>query len=416
MITNISFTPSPDTVALLNGLLDSFELRGGQPKRAVRVRLSDVEALLPEYYSQTDPTPRVVANEQLTALEREGWVTLEWEPGQKGHLLASVTLAPTFAGSLYALLGREPQAMQRCRLRDLLLGNRFRFHDWRRLAVDDVLAQLEAQQSPAPFTLNDENWNRDLLDALLALPEDVAVELPYRVFSVRVFNDSKRFETLHNAVARLARQRHGEWRDLTNWEIVRELGLVANPTHLYLAGAWRLSTHEGKTVSLADFDPSVGIPATLAAHVGDVTVDAACVICVENLTTFYTLLQHERDNLAALCLAGNPSPACRHLLTCLAEHLPAEIPLYVWADIDYGGLNILAQLRRHVSPRCAPYRMDIETLDAFARWGQPLTSNDARNLARLRDHPALVDMTPLIDEMLLREVKLEQEAVVLPGQ
>ena len=49
--------------------------------------------------------------------------------------------------------------------------------------------------------------------------------------------------------------------------------------------------------------------------------------------------------------------------------------------------------------------MDVETLDAFARWGQPLTSNDARNLRRLRDHPALVDMTPLIDEMLLHEVK-----------
>ncbi|HOU89355.1 MAG TPA: hypothetical protein PLC23_16990, partial [Verrucomicrobiota bacterium] len=196
MAASITFTLSPDTAALLNRLLDGFELRGGQPKRAVRVRLGDVEALLPGYYSQTDPTPRVVANEQLAVLEREGWIALEWEPGQKGHLLSSVVLAPTSAESLYALLGREPQAAQRRRLRDLLLGNRFRFHDWRRLAVDAVLAQLEAQQSPAPFTLNDENWNRDLLDALLALPEDVAVELPYRVFSVRVFNDSKRFETL----------------------------------------------------------------------------------------------------------------------------------------------------------------------------------------------------------------------------
>jgi hypothetical protein len=412
----ISFTPSPDTAALLNRLLDGFELRGGQPKRAVRVRLDDVTALLPGYYSQTDPTPRIVANEQLAALEGEGWIALEWEPGQKGHLLASVTLAPESTASLYALLKREPQAAQRRRLRDRLLADRFRVHDWRRLALDHTLAQLEAQQSPAPFTLHDEDWNRDLLEALLALPEDVVEELPYRVFSVRVFNDSKRFETLHSAVARLARRHHGEWRDLTNWEILRELGLVANPTYLYLAGKWRLATEGGKAISLADFVPSVGIPATLAARVGDVTVDAGRVICVENLTTFYTLLQHERDALAAVCLAGNPSPACRQLLARLAERLPADIPLYVWADIDYGGLNILAQLRRHVSPRFAPYRMDVETLDAFARWGQPLTSNDARNLARLRDHPALADMIPLIDEMLLREVKLEQEAIVLPGQ
>lgn len=412
MATSISFTPSPDTATLLNRLLDGFELRGGQPKRAVRVRLGDVAALLPGYYSQTDPTPRVVANEQLAALERAGWIELEWEPGQKGHLLGSVTLTAA-AHALYALLKREPEAAQRRRLHDRLLADRFRVHDWRRLALDRTLAQVEAQQSPAPFTLNDEAWNRDLLEALLALPENNIEELPYRVFSVRVFNDSKRFEALARAVARLARRHHGEWRDLTNWEILHELGLVPNPSYLYLAGKWRLATASGKAVSLADFDPSVGIPATLAARLSDVTVDAARVICVENLTSFYTLLQHEPDDLAALCLAGNPSPSCRQLLACLAATLPAEIPLNVWADIDYGGLNILAQLRRHVSPRFSPYRMDVETLDAFARWGQPLTANDARNLARLRDHPALADMTPLIDEMLLRELKLEQEAIVM---
>ena len=238
MATNISFTPSPDTAALLDRLLDGFELRGGQPKRAVRIRLDDVEALLPGYYSQTDPAPRVVANEQLAVLARAGWIALEWEPGQKGHLLASVTLtpestAPSAAHALYALLGREPQAAQRRRLRDRLLADRFRVHDWRRLALDHTLAQLEAQQSPAPFTLHDENWNRDLLEALLALPENIIEELPYRVFSVRVFNDSKRFETLARAVARLARRHHGEWRDLTNWEILRELGLVRQP-HLPL--------------------------------------------------------------------------------------------------------------------------------------------------------------------------------------
>ena len=173
MMTSISFTPSPDTAALLNRLLDGFELRGGQPKRAVRVRLDDVEALLPGYYSQTDPAPRVVANEQLAALERAGWIVLEWEPGQKGHLLASVTLTPTATPALYVLLGREPQAAQRRRLRDRLLADRFRVHDWRRLALDQTLVRLEAQQSPTPFTLHDEDWNRDLLEALLALPEDV---------------------------------------------------------------------------------------------------------------------------------------------------------------------------------------------------------------------------------------------------
>lgn len=409
MTTN-PFTPAPDTAALLDLLLDNYEQRGGRPKQAVRIKLRDAADALPGYYSQTDPTPRVTTNEQLAALEQRGWVTLRWEPAQEGHLLAAVTLVVEAVDALYPLIEREPQAAQRRRLRDLLLAERFRVHDWRRLALDAALAQLEARKSPAPFTLSDEDWNRDLLAALLALPENVTEELPYRVFSVRVFNDSKRFEMLKAAVARLAQRHHGEWRELAHWEILRELGLTPNPTLLHLAGSWQLTGAEGASVALGEFQPAVGIPAALAARVETIHVAATRVICVENLTPFYTLLQHTGKETAALCLWGNPSPTCRHLLRRLAA---TEVPLYVWADIDYGGLHILAQLRRDVSPRFMPYHMDTTTLAAFARWGQPLTRHDARNLARLRDHPALADMTPLIEEMLLREIKLEQEAIIL---
>ena len=117
--------------------------------------------------------------------------------------------------------------------------------------------------------------------------------------------------------------------------------------------------------------------------------------------------------MAALCLWGNPSPACRCLLRCLVQDLPQDIPLLLWADIDYGGLNILAQLRQQVSSRFSPYYMDGETLDTYTHWAHPLSATDKRNLTRLRHHPALTDMISLIDQMLLREIKLEQEAVAL---
>jgi len=409
-MTTKPFNPTPDTAALIDLLLDIYEQRGGRPKNAVRVKLRDAEACLPGYYSQTDPAPRVTANEQLTALAELGWVTLAWEPAQEGHLLAAVTLVVEAVDALYALIEREPQAAQRRRLRDRLLADRFRVNDWRRLALDRTLRQLEARKSPTPFKLGDDDWNRDLLAALLALPENITEELPYRVFSVRVFNDSKRFDALKSAVARIARRHHGEWHGFSYREVLRELGLVPNPTLLHLAGAWHLTDVEGETVALGSFHPAVGIPAALAARVRRAWVQAERVICVENLTPFYTLLQHVGAETAALCLWGNPSPACRHLLRCLSK---TDVPLHVWADVDYGGLNILAQLRKQVAPRFQPYRMDLATLDVFARWGQPLTRRDRRNLERLRDHPTLTDMIPLIDELLLREVKLEQEAIVL---
>jgi hypothetical protein len=417
------FTPSEETATIIQRLLDIYERRGGHPKQVVRVRLADMRDDLPGYYSQVDPLPRAVANEQTTAMAQRGWVAVHWEPGQEEHLLAAVDLAPEAAEALYTLVDREPLAAQRKRLRNLLLGRRFRVHDWRRLAIDGVLDRLKADRSPSPFRFDDETWNHDVLDALLALPENPTVETPYRVFSVRVFNDSKRFDTLKHAVARLARRHHTAWRELNNREILRELGLVPNPSHLYLAGPWRLTDGEGRQTALGAFHPSVGIPASLAAQVTDVAVTARRVICVENLTTFYELVRRANEevdgagrrgaDLAALCLLGNPSPACRHLLQRLAAALPPDADLYLWADLDYGGLNILSQLRHTVSPRFRPYRMDTATLEAFTYWGQPLTERDRRNLARLRDDPHLADMTGVIDALLAGDVKLEQEAIVL---
>jgi hypothetical protein len=376
--------------------------------------MGEVEPALPGYYSQADPIPRVTTNEQLECLARRGWVHLTWEAGQAGHLLEAVALDPAGATALYALLKREPTAELRGRLRDLLLADRFRFDGWRRRAIQHILDQLEAHKSPAPFSLSDEDWNRDLLTALIHLPDETArEEIPYRLFSVRVFNASKRFDALKTAVARMARRHQPAWRGLSPQETLRELGLVPNPGHLYLYGPWRLVDAAGQVTSLAGFYPSVGIPAALAAHVQRVSVDAARVVCVENLTSFYELIQHEGRDLAALCLWGYPSPAARHLLGCLVGDLPPDRPLLLWADVDYGGLHILAQLRRHVSRHVAPYRMDPATLDAHARWAQPLSLADERNLTRLRRHPALNDMTSLIDHMLLRGLKLEQEAVAL---
>jgi len=169
-------------------------------------------------------------------------------------------------------------------------------------------------------------------------------------------------------------------------------------------------------VSLGDFYPAAGVPSVLIAEVQRAEVDVAAVqrvVCVENLASFYELIRYEGQGLAALCLWGNPAPAVRHLLARLAETLPADMPLQVWADLDYGGLNILAQLHKLIFARFVPYRMDVATLEAHTRWARPLTENDRTLLARLRGYASLADSQSVIAHMLERGIKLEQEAVQL---
>ena len=448
----VSFTPSPDVAVVLNALLDILErrahpneihntehnatLRSVQERppldyrpRSIKVILA--ELTLPNYFSQTDPTPRILANEQLQILERENLIHLNWIPGETGHLLQSITLPKTEHATyhpvaqrsgrnneLFHLLARTPISDNRTRLESHLLADKFRFQDdWRARAINYILNQLKAEKSPAPFSLTDSNLTLDLLTVLQALPT-LTTETPYRVFSVRVFNDSKRFEAIKNQLVTLARLGNPEWKRIPAEEVLRELNLVANPNYIHFAGNWQFTTDKGEILNLSGFTPSVGFPAAQTATLQ--SIHAESVLCIENLTTFhqyirqvdkYTSKQVENGTRntqhAVICTYGNPSPAVRRVLRLL----PETTPISLWSDLDYGGFNILSQLRRFVSEQVQPYLMDIDTLESNIPCARPLTAPDRTNLKRLLLKPELRDVRPVIEHLLKRGLKLEQEGV-----
>lgn len=418
LLLELTFAPSPDVAAVLNALLDRQEnriRRSGSSlpdsklsvARSIRIRLTDLN--LPGYFSQADPEPRLVANRQFQDIGRQNWITLAWLPGETGHLLESVALVA--AEPLYSLLQREPLADRQDRLETLLLAERFRFpeEDWRSQVIRNTLMQVRAGKSPAPFSLSDMEWNTDILAILVALP-DVLVETPYRVFSVQTFNDSKRFESLKPAIVRLARLAHPEWKRLPADELLSELNLVPNPTFINLGGNWQLKTDSGEILNLGGFIPSMGFSAAQSASIQAVAVHAEAVLCIENLTTFYEFLHMQpaqSSGFATICIMGNPSPSIRRLLRLVSD----QVPIYVWADLDYGGFNILRQFRQLVRPGVKPYRMDIATFDAFAHLSRPLTENDARRLKHLAARRELQDVQPIVQHLLQRRLKLEQEAI-----
>lgn len=434
MKMEISFTPSPDVVVALNALLDILERRTHAERntehatRSIKVTLASL--LLPDYFSQTDPTPRLIANEQCTTLEKNGLLTLTWLPGETNHILQSIALPKTdhetrntSHQALYRLTNRTPLATNRSHLESLLLADKFRFqNDWRARAIHYILNQLKAEKSPSPFSLTDSNLNHDLLAVLQALPT-LTAETPYRVFSVRVFNDSKRFEAIKNQLVTLARLGNPEWKRIPAEEVLRELNLVANPNYIHFSGNWQLTTITGEILSLSGFVPSVGFPAAQISALQSVRAES--VLCIENLTTFHQYIrqteytarntQHESNVAysvrlsAILCTYGNPSPAVRRVLRLL----PESTSIYLWSDLDYGGFNILSQLRRTISEQVQPYWMGIDTLESNISRARPLTASDHANLKRLLLRHELRDVRPVIEHLLKRGLKLEQEGVEL---
>jgi hypothetical protein len=430
-----SFTPSPDVSVALNALLDILERRTEYTTRSIKVTFAALP--LPGYFSQANPEPRLIANEQISLLEKKGLLQLTWIPGETGHLLQSITLPKNEHGThtteIFQLLSRTPIAENRSHLESLLLADKFRFQDdWRARAISYILNQLKAEKSPSPFSLTDSNLNLDLLAVLQALPA-LTAETRYRVFSVRVFNDTKRFEAIKSHIVSLARLGNPEWKRISAEEVLRELNLVANPGYVHISGNWRLTTGNSEMLDLSGFTPSIGFPAAQISTLQ--SVHAEFVLCIENLTTFHQQVDRytgrhvnsgtyhpiaersgrnissssdtERTRHAVICTYGNPSPAIRRILRLL----PKTTPIYLWADLDYGGFNILSQLRRTVGEEIQPCLMDIETLEANIPRARPLTASDKNNLKRLSLRPELRDVRPVIEFLLRRGVKLEQEGV-----
>jgi hypothetical protein len=422
----ISFAPSPDVSVALNALLDVLERRAEQTTRSIKVSLTALP--LPGYFSQTNPEPRLLANEQFSLLEKRGLLQLTWIPGETGHLLQSIALPKTEHGTrsteIFQLLLRTPIASNRSRLESLLLAEKFRFQDdWRARAIAHILSQLKAEKSPSPFSLTDSNLNLDLLAALQALPT-LAGETPYRVFSVRVYNDTKRFEGIKRNIITLARLGNPQWKRIPAEEVLRELNLVANPNYIHLSGNWQVTTGNGEVLDLSGFTPSIGFPAAQISTLK--AVRAESVLCIENITTFHQQVDismgkcvndgtmsnsspsdEERIRHAMICTYGNPSPAIRRFLRLL----PETTSIYLWSDLDYGGFNILSQLRRTVNEQIQPFLMDIETLESNLPRARPLTASDRTNLKRLLLHPDLRDVRLVIEHLLKRDLKLEQEGV-----
>ena len=439
MHTFMNFVPSAEVAALLNMLLNIYEQResmqgdgrgdgrgdgktGVLRRQSIKVKLDARSA--PAYFSQIDPAPREIVNVQMQRLESVGVVRLEWLHGERGHLLAAAVLEASRIEDVYALLGRTSLAAKRCWLTEYLLVERARLlhhvsddpvdapRDWRSRALSNVIQRIRDGKSPSPFSIENAELNTDICTALCAV-SDVVEEMPYRVFSVRTFNDSKRFEKISSRLATLAKHGNPSWRTFTREEVLRELNLVANPTHLLLCGKWEFVDAVGELITLGAFAPSVGIPAAQVAHLQEMRVRATRLICVENLTSFHELARWRQSNgmdeIAVVCLMGNPSPACRALLRSAMRNAP----LFVWADIDYGGFNILAQIRGQVDVRAQPLWMDAATFDRCARQAKPFTGRDEKLLTRLMQQPLLADVQPAIAHLLRHRLKLEQEAVAV---
>jgi len=392
----------------------SAYVRGQKPSRRRIMRLYDGGQTDFPAYNIEDHSIRKTINLAVLDLADKGLVGYDWMRGQKNHILAKVWLASDAYERACVYLGRQPKGDIVDELLSKLAGIRdSTAMEWARLWLEDTIAVISRRRSIGAAMPDLPSERDDLLKAVSWLANSEEIEMLERVFSMRCFGDSKHFErSVKSRLARILRKYLAQ-DDCTDEEALRLAGIVPYPEQFAFSGALSIKLPGGAI----DFAP---LPFGGTLTIDDVKQGRIVlgkgierILSVENRANYvdYTHRVQKRGELV-LYHGGQFSPAKRVFLEAVVSALPAGCGFLHWGDIDYGGFVMLARLRREISPKVQPWRMDQDELIQYAAFAAGFSASYEKKLASLLSVPELFGCYSCIEYMIKTGVRLEQEAML----
>ncbi len=200
---------------------------------------------------------------------------------------------------------------------------------------------------------------KTLADTILGvdfiLKEDRNFEhIDYRHISVKLYNDSKRFDTIKNRIAKMIDELSEEPIGLDTKEILSSYGVspIAHP--VYLSGPIILCS--GKSRLDASFPDSIGVWPNNVEKIIQGQFVPKIITTIENQATFQKYVTNRKENELVIYTAGIPSPSFRKFYSLIVSTFPSASPRH-WGDIDLGGFIILGLMEKTAGKIVSAYRM-----------------------------------------------------------
>lgn len=388
---------------ILNALLDSYEKSSwyekGYSKQRVRLLCigekgdKDIKSSLESLEGEE------IFWKALRRLEEKDLISWSFEKHQPDVVEKIFLKHPENTGPIYSFLGRPDPKVKAEELSELL--GQFQCSS-RELgeALENYRNNLaERKKITHPFS---EDIKKDM--EILAASDAVASlerEESERLFSSRLFGDSKRFERdLKESVTALL---HLAFPSLPKEEILRCMGLVRYPEVISYSGPMTTDFTDSSLVPGSSY-----IDSDAVNRLTEVYTTAKTVLTIENKASYYDEVMKRKEDMLIIYTGGYPSPALLRLLKMLER--PGLAFLH-WGDIDEGGFRIFRTLQ-DVLPGLTPFRMDRDTL--LSNIGRCSSLDSKGNDYRKRLEGLLSDeryevFSPVISLMLEKGIWLEQE-------
>ncbi len=403
---------------ILSRLLDKFENSKhlsdpGSSNRRVMLRVDKKE--LPEYQRE-NAAIRDRFNRAAMELEREGLIHLEWISGQT--IFSKVILELARVERAYNKIGRlHPQKAAQDAYAQIQTALPYANTIWIRAWRDEVCQTLRAEWRLPAVCKKGAGFLHDFLRVLACYDHLNGESVTMRAFSIRCFQDSKRFErAFQEDFLRIAEGYDQELhalcaqREMSSRDKLACLGIYAHPEFYQMSGRCSIVMESG-TVNLEPLCPAgMGIPSTAVEKIRSFSLEKIRRITfLENKTNYeeYLLSELAPDELAVYH-GGFLSPQKRLLLRKLADCLPGDTEVFFWADIDLGGFAMFAKLQE-IFPRLRPMRMGGREVEQYAELGLKRTDSYLSALRNALDADEFPAFREAIKAILAYGVTIEQE-------
>lgn len=387
---------------ILDSLLDSYEKSKtfiGENKNQQSFRIQ-ISKLFPKYDDDSEYEFYKDVNAALSNLESKKFVALQKEKSGK---VKFALLELHKVSDIYEFIKRTPKF----EINNSLQKIWDRFSDVDHFIYKPLLDYLIEQRDNISknkkivFFDGDIEEYENLLSVVKAVLENKD-EIFIRELSVRLFNDSKKLESMESQ-ARSFLYRYGEYDDKET--VFEEHNIIKTPTYVMIKGKGILNF--GQTIDLSKIDGDIGLSTKTLNQLVSINLQGAEVVTIENLTNFH---RFQPDNQLVIYLGGFHNSIKRDFINRV-NNCNSETKFFHFGDIDAGGFYILVHLIKKTGIPFVPLNMNIETLQNYKSYWKPLSEND-----KLRLHK-LIDLVPefkdVLQFMLDNNCKLEQESEIL---
>lgn len=224
-----------------------------------------------------------------------------------------------------------------------------------------------------------------------------------RDFSIKVFNDSKRFENLQSQVRSILTQ-YGDYDDKET--VLSEYGIVKTPTYVCVKGNARI-TLGVQEINLSGLQGDIAFSTQTLKEITNISVFGSRIITIENLTSFHN---YKNQNDLVIYLGGFHNTVKRDFICMMYKQNPNKVFLH-FGDIDVGGFYILNHLKKRTDIPFKPLNMDKTILQKYKAQTKQLTSEDEKRINKMLGQNDFAEYAETLNYMITHDCKLEQEVV-----